>query len=109
MNKFKQINDTHGHLVGDVVLKEIAKTIKSHWPEDSYRIGGDEFVLMGQVTQEQINEFIELSRSIVVVSGSLSLTVSLAIGVSDYRDEKLSLDSCLKTVDSKMYCAKLMQ
>lgn len=109
VNKFKQINDTHGHLIGDLVLKEIAKTIKSHWSEDSYRIGGDEFVLMGQVTQEQANEFIELSRSIVVVSGSLSLMVSLAIGVSDYRDEKLSLDSCLKTVDSKMYCAKLMQ
>ncbi|MGR6840269.1 hypothetical protein ACU5DF_14580 [Aliivibrio wodanis] len=63
---------------------------------------------MGDVQQEQIDDFMNLSRSIVVMSGETPLTVSLAVGVSDLRDGKLSLDHCLKVVDSKMYCSKLM-
>ncbi|MGR6833497.1 diguanylate cyclase [Aliivibrio wodanis] len=107
VNKFKQINDTYGHLIGDFVLKEIAKTIKNHWSGDSYRIGGDEFVLMGFVSQDQIDDFIHSACSIIVISGDVSLNVSLAVGVSDFRDGKLSLDHCLKVVDSKMYSSKL--
>lgn len=107
VNKFKQINDTYGHLTGDNVLKEIAKTIKNHWTGDSYRIGGDEFVLMGYVSQERVDHFVDLSRSIVVMSGEVPLSVSLAVGVSDLRDGKLTLDHCLKIVDSKMYSSKL--
>ena len=47
-DKFKWVNDTRGHQVGDLVLKKIAATIRRYFREDDYvfRIGGDEFVVL---------------------------------------------------------------
>ena len=47
-NKFKQVNDVHGHLAGDAVLKHIAELLDTHTREESIvgRYGGDEFVVV---------------------------------------------------------------
>jgi len=48
LNKFKAINDTHGHHVGDEVLKEVARRLSENIDDDDFlaRLGGDEFVII---------------------------------------------------------------
>ena len=45
IDRFKQVNDRHGHLAGDAILEMLGRAIEATAPECGYRLGGDEFVL----------------------------------------------------------------
>ena len=45
INRFKQVNDRHGHLTGDAILETLGRAIEATAPECGYRLGGDEFVI----------------------------------------------------------------
>ncbi|MCR4734899.1 MAG: GGDEF domain-containing protein [Treponema sp.] len=85
---FKNINDTYGHLVGDSVLKKIAKMLSEHFRNTDYvaRVGGDEFAVImtkfGEAPEVIIQRKIEgLNKKLQMVIDGLP-PVSLSVGVS---------------------------
>lgn len=108
VNKFKQINDNHGHDVGDQVLKLIANHIQAHWKGNSYRIGGDEFVLVGKVGKNQLTRFKQQLSKITYQSKDrkLSFPISVALGICLPRRTFMSLQEVLNLADEAMYLDK---
>ena len=108
INKFKPINDTFGHEIGDQVLKTIAKQISRYWKGQSYRIGGDEFILIGSVSSVNLTYALLNLQKIQFTSqdGSINLGVSLAFGVSKPRREAMSLEDVIHQADLSMYANK---
>ncbi|WP_165311130.1 GGDEF domain-containing protein [Vibrio ziniensis] len=108
VNKFKNVNDTYGHAVGDEVLKRIAENIRRHWNCDSYRIGGDEFILIGKIRKQDI-EGMMLSigsfKFIDHLNNKFNVSISYGYYLSD--GSVLSLDDCIHLADTQMYKAKM--
>lgn len=113
LDKFKSINDTHGHDGGDLVLMAFANVLKEvlrH--EDAIaRIGGDEFeaVLPGVGRKEAMeiaNRILKAANNTVVQIGAgANIRLKLSIGVCDNRIAKSAQDM-LKCADKAMYIAK---
>ena len=113
LDRFKNINDTLGHDVGDLLLKAVADRLKGCLRiEDTIsRIGGDEFLLIipringtdvvNTVAENIINRFSEP----VVINGH-ELVVSVSIGISLYPFDGKSLENLIKNADTAMYYAK---
>jgi len=110
IDKFKAINDIHGHDVGDVVIKDIATTLTQHFPEDIVaRMGGEEFAVLSMNPQylssfERVNAFKEKieSRRLNIKGQVINYTCS--IGVSTYVGN--TLDEMLVQADRLLYLAK---
>jgi diguanylate cyclase (GGDEF)-like protein len=108
---FKKVNDLYGHVVGDDVLKEVAKLIRKGAPEGSCcaRLGGDEFaVLIPQHSDEVISEAIaRIIRSIAepVVLQTATVHVSASVGISRI-EPGMTPEECLRRSDIAMYAAK---
>ncbi len=113
LDRFKQINDSLGHEVGDIVLKKVSSLIKSILrKEDTLaRLGGDEFVIVtgsiskvadvGHLADKIINV---LKEPIIIDEHNLYLSVS--IGISLFPDDSKDMRNLLKFADSAMYKAK---
>jgi two-component system cell cycle response regulator len=112
---FKPINDTHGHDVGDRVLKELARRLKEQVRTIDLccRIGGEEFLIVIPGTQIQVGFTVaeRLRRIIAAVpfdvgasSGPLAITVS--IGVAGYESTGDTSEIILKRADDALYKAK---
>ncbi|MBF4424423.1 GGDEF domain-containing protein [Vibrio anguillarum] len=108
VNNFKPINDNYGHEVGDEVLKALASRIDSIWRGRSYRIGGDEFILIGQYSDEELEPVLMQLESFTYSDSArnLNIKVNVAIGVSNYRDHFMSLEEVLHQTDIAMYQSK---
>lgn len=108
INKFKSINDEYGHRTGDLVLQAVAQRIKACWEFDSYRIGGDEFVLIGKVSELDINNCLSNIGSFNFESkGSCSLDIKVSYGCYISTGDKIPLDDCLHLADTEMYKLKV--
>jgi len=115
-NKFKDINDTHGHLAGDAVLKHIATMLKSNTREESVvgRYGGDEFVIVlpncsSDDAQLVGNRILEAVKTTPCAAGSgwPSLQASVSIGVATaLPDDECDASELLSRADASMYDAK---
>ncbi|KHD26656.1 diguanylate cyclase [Vibrio caribbeanicus] len=105
VNKFKQINDTYGHEVGDQVLRCVSGHIERCWHGSSYRIGGDEFVLVGKIDPPRLAQLKQRLSTIPFVSHdrSLSFNVSLAFGASVAGRSFMSLQEVMHQADLAMY------
>lgn len=113
LNKFKEINDTLGHDVGDEVLKKTAQllteTVRSR--DNVFRLGGDEFLVIGQgiaqcsgvkkLTSKLLEQF-----KFPVNIGSESLSISPSVGVAIYPDDSIDGEELIKFADIAMYEAK---
>jgi len=114
VDNFKKINDTYGHLVGDAVLKEIAKIIKENIREiDSLsRFGGEEFCLIlpetdkmsAIVVAERIRS--KISEKIIKAFDE-TLNASISLGVSNFPQNTLHSDVLMETADKALYQAKI--
>ncbi len=114
IDHFKNVNDTHGHLIGDHVLRVLTELVtKTTRATDIVcRYGGEEFIVLmpeagrdeGLAMAERLRQ--EISRMTVVTAvGTLSLTVSL--GVAELgADEAENLESLIARADRAMYQAK---
>lgn len=110
LNKFKPINDTYGHDIGDKVLIFFSKTISNLIREVDFffRTGGDEFILILPNTKYQQAEEIvkkikeELSNT-SFKDGSLNLQIEASFGISQYLPEVNNITSMIKEADEKMY------
>ena len=113
---FKKVNDTHGHGVGDEVIKEFAaRIINNIRPSDlAVRYGGEEFVVIlngtdvqsAHVVAERIRSQIEtIPFKVSTAEGVISKTTS--VGISSFRkDGTDSVEALLKRADDALYAAK---
>lgn len=104
------LNDSHGHHVGDGVLKELADILKRNSREiDTVsRLGGDEFLLLLPETDEQSCEML-VSRIKLASERefqSRGWQISLSIGHVTETGKKRSIDEILREADEKMYSIK---
>ena len=113
LDKFKPINDNHGHAIGDLLLQQVAQRLRevTRASDTVGRIGGDEFVvLMGELPDTAIAlKLAEKIRQLIAkpfILNSLELTISCSIGVAFYPDDGDNEDSLIKSADKAMYCAK---
>ncbi|MDN3638660.1 sensor domain-containing diguanylate cyclase [Simiduia curdlanivorans] len=113
LDKFKSINDTHGHGFGDLVLREFAARIKSciRASDTVARIGGDEFVILLEDASGKANvgkiaqALIDAVDKPFHIAGQ-QLQMSCSIGVANYPDDGCSTDELLAVADKAMYRAK---
>ncbi|HDM8170062.1 TPA: transporter substrate-binding domain-containing protein [Vibrio harveyi] len=108
INHFKQINDTFGHRAGDKMLQLLSLKIHRVWAGRSYRIGGDEFILLGYPTEVQLSRAVEELSSLDVKdeqSDGLNV-VTISVGVSAKRERSVSLEQALHLADEDMYSSK---
>lgn len=112
LNRFKEINDTLGHGIGDEVLKITAGRMQSGMRDSDTlaRIGGDEFCIIlngvGQILAETIaNKIIHLIEPIMDVKGH-ALKISASVGISVFPDDGDNSEILMQRADVAMYNAK---
>ena len=113
LDHFKAINDTHGHDVGDVVLKEISKLLVSLARENDVvaRIGGEEFAIIAPfASSEQVvpfaNRYCNMIGNMSIPVGNVVLRPTVSIGVSVSTDSDGDARRLLKLADEQLYRAK---
>jgi len=114
IDKFKGVNDTFGHRVGDELLMQVAQRMKSLAHEDDTiaRVGGDEFILAlpgvdaNRVAHTAQQLLASLSRAYRI--GQLELVVTLSIGIAVFPSDGRDFDTLLKCADTAMHRAKEM-
>ena len=113
IDHFKRLNDTHGHEIGDIVLKAVSRKIlqlvgeKQHLPA---RIGGEEFaILFTNLDIQAAYEFCERIRieiaAIKVVVDDEDLSVTISMGLASISDAE-TFDNYLNAADQYLYLAK---
>ncbi len=113
LDKFKRINDTQGHLVGDYVLKEVVTTCANTVRETDVlgRFGGEEFVLVlprtavhsAEVLAERIRQAVE-KEPVKTTAAQLHVTVS--IGIASMTPPDINLNELIRAADAALYKAK---
>lgn len=111
IDNFKQVNDKHGHNIGDVVLKKVANTLKNVFEDRGYlfRIGGDEFAILIEGIDanplEKLKEKIDEVNKILEVSENNIPVAQISVGIA-YGDSKDTTDSLFKKADLALYKTK---
>ncbi|MCR4314264.1 MAG: EAL domain-containing protein [Candidatus Uhrbacteria bacterium] len=113
LDRFKVINDTLGHAVGDELIKAVAERLKKHLRETDTvaRLGGDEFTMLLQDVSgiERITRVIEnifeLFKEPFDIKGH-ELFLTASIGISVYPDDGTDAETLFKNADIAMYLAK---
>lgn len=108
VDRFKEINDTRGHAVGDRVLRHVAAFVTRYTREADYlfRIGGDEFlVLMSCNGDEGLRRARELQTSFpgTLAQADLPLTLTLSVGVADVSTDVKDIEPAIQEADARMY------
>jgi diguanylate cyclase (GGDEF)-like protein/PAS domain S-box-containing protein len=112
LNRFKMVNDAHGHRVGDAVLREVAQRLRAIVkPEDTLaRLGGDEFGLLMPVrstgddafkASELLSAFVEPLQTL-----GMSFDLGASVGIALYPDDAQSFNELLAHADLAMFSAK---
>ncbi|KAF0163312.1 MAG: PAS/PAC sensor-containing diguanylate cyclase/phosphodiesterase [Rhodocyclaceae bacterium] len=118
LDDFKQLNDTHGHDRGDLLLQEVAVRLKTciREADTAARLGGDEFVVMlGDLSEnsdearqqaESVGEkiLVALNRLYILVGKEHHCTPS--IGITLFVDQRKSVEHLIKQADLAMYQSK---
>jgi len=112
LDRFKQINDSLGHLFGDRVLIEVAHRIKGclRQVDTTARLGGDEFVLLLHQTdvlgaEQTARRLMEVMSRPFEIDG-MKFSLALSIGIALYPQDGETLDDLIKNADSAMYHVK---
>ncbi|HEU0187858.1 MAG TPA: diguanylate cyclase, partial [Gallionellaceae bacterium] len=113
LDQFKEVNDTLGHAVGDVLLKEAAHRIRAcvRTSDTVARLGGDEFMVIlaelsdpgqvGSIAQQILDRLSEHFKL-----GGEVLYISASIGITLYPNDAGNIDDLIKNADQAMYVAK---
>lgn len=113
LDRFKAINDTLGHGVGDHLIVEIGRRLARHLRTDEVlaRTGGDEFMIVAPPMPDRTNislrarQLIEAFSAPFTIAG-LEHTVSASLGISVYPLDAQESDALLRNADVAMYAAK---
>ena len=112
VDNFKEINDSHGHRVGDEILRHMSMVMKDHirGMDVLGRWGGEEFIiLLSQTGKKEALEVAEKLRSTVENYRGFPFHeitgLTISVGVTDYEDHG-SIDQMIEMADRAMYVAK---
>jgi diguanylate cyclase (GGDEF)-like protein len=113
IDRFKKINDTYGHAVGDLVLKHLVATVQTQLRESDmiFRYGGEEFVvLMPDTSWEEgmilANRLLESMRSHSYKLNQKDVCVTFSGGISEMKKKYDSVDQLLEAADKGLYLSK---
>jgi len=110
LDRFKNINDTAGHVVGDDLLRQVAMRMRYTLPSACFiaRMGGDEFAVVvpaGQQPDAVAHQLLESMRRPFMLSREL-VHITLSIGLVHYPKDAMDADELLAHADMAMYAAK---
>ncbi len=113
LDKFKDVNDTYGHTVGDEMLKIVAKRLEESIRKEDFiaRLGGDEFVLIIKDVKND-EDMIKLAGKLndnikkPIIIGDKVFFMSLSIGISIFPDHGKDSEDLIKHSDAAMYEVK---
>jgi diguanylate cyclase (GGDEF)-like protein/PAS domain S-box-containing protein len=114
LDRFKEINDTQGHGVGDQVLIEVAQRFKSILcrEETLARLGGDEFVVIAQAADQVAATHIagRLQQALAepLAANGHAFSIGVSIGIAFYPEDGVTGEDLLKRADIAMYRAKAL-
>lgn len=111
---FKQVNDTYGHDIGDMVITEIAKVLKENIREAdlAIRYGGEEFVVMLHNASDEgtlsVAKKIHSAFANIIfdVGGGETMQKTMSIGISKFPEDGDTIWKCIKFADTALYVAK---
>jgi diguanylate cyclase (GGDEF)-like protein len=113
LDRFKDVNDVHGHATGDMLLRRMAERLCAHAGEDNFvaRVGGDEFVAVcdSVYSRDEARAFAEKIYALInepVEHEGRILTVGASLGISLYPQDGLTEDELTGRADLAMYRAK---
>lgn len=113
IDHFKKVNDTHGHLVGDAVLVQLARIFKETLRilDSAGRYGGEEFlIVLGQTDLQQALQTAERIRLAVqehIFTGEdVTLRATISIGVAEMSTEDMTINELIGRADQALYDAK---
>ena len=114
IDKFKNINDTYGHSVGDKVIIAVAQTLKNNIDETTLlaRLGGEEFALLcTKQSDEKVFECLEKIRKKIEdieieLENNTIVKCTISDGIAKYTNDISSLDYLLNKADEALYEAK---
>jgi len=114
IDHFKRVNDTYGHVAGDKSLRCVADIIRQHCRKHDLlaRYGGEEFViLMPDTSSSQAYALAEkmrqtLEHTEVSINKSLSIRLTMSIGITDVKPDNINLDDVINQADKALYIAK---
>ena len=114
IDHFKMVNDTHGHPVGDIVLREVARRVAAEvrTVDRAVRFGGEEIVLV--LVQTERNGALDVARRVcasienspVLCGETVALNVTVSAGVAELPTDAKSGLSLLNAADKALYAAK---
>ena len=106
---FKNINDTHGHLVGDQVIQEVARILKQQFRREDMiaRYGGEEFLVVMELCELR-QAMIKAEKVRLLIKDSMinTLKVTVSIGVAQLSAEDHNYESLVARADTALYQAK---
>jgi diguanylate cyclase (GGDEF)-like protein len=112
IDDFKNVNHTYGHDIGDKILKAIASKLKTHANRlnaNVYRYGGEEFIMLCFLPQEQLLQSLEYVRKEIKEQKLLltheHIVVTVSMGISFWNNHK-NVEAFLKEADKCVYKAK---
>lgn len=113
VDHFKRVNDTHGHAIGDAVLKEVALRLRSATRESDTvaRFGGDEFVILQPIVDGP-SDAADLARKLhvatqepIVVEGAKQ-KVHVSVGIALFPSDATTIEGLMDAADRALYRAK---
>jgi diguanylate cyclase (GGDEF)-like protein len=114
LDRFKLVNDVHGHLIGSELLGRVGKRLKqlSREQDMCFRYGGDEFVILMPDTAPAdalalaTSVHQELTRTKFLMSNALELTASASVGLATCPPENAAVHAIIGAADARMYAVK---
>jgi diguanylate cyclase (GGDEF)-like protein len=116
LDRFKRINDTYGHSIGDHLLRSAARRITEECGDADgecfiARLGGDEFTLLLADVRDagQVNDLVDrITRAFVrpISAAGHDFVITPSIGIAMFPDHGPDAETLLKNADAAMYCAK---
>lgn len=113
VNKFKNINDTYGHKIGDEILREVSKVLINSTRKGDLvaRFGGDEFLVLLPAIKKYEDIEVVASRILNIKDkpfklGEIEVNISLSLGISAYPKDGDNIEELITKADKKMYVQK---
>lgn len=114
LDRFKEINDTYGHKVGDTVLEQFSKICRATLRESDVmgRIGGEEFAILFPETTlpeavdvaDRLRETVAATR--IPLERGLPIQATVSVGVASFADADVNIDVFMNRADAALYDAK---
>ncbi len=115
IDNFKEVNDNYGHQIGDMVLKELARSISLSVRSSDIpaRYGGDEFIIILPKTNKSLavklaNRLMRVfkNKEIRIPGSKEKIKVTLSMGVSSFPEDTKDMEELMKLADAALYQAK---